>query len=132
MSCEAHNEEAVIGQLSFLRAIAIGGIFFLLPLAVLLFFLGQIAQVIFAVAVRIQPWLGEYLGIKDATGYALVFAIAVTLLFDNICQIHRRDGASIAVPLVTGIPGQQAMLGIKCDEPRIRVVAAAGKFGNRF
>lgn len=70
----------VIGKLSFLRATAIGGIFFLLPLAVLLFFIGQIAQVVFAVAVQIQPFLQDYLGINDATGYGLVFAIALLLL----------------------------------------------------
>ena len=70
----------VIGKLSFLRATAIGGIFFLLPLVVLLFFIGQIAQVVFAVAVQIQPVLRDYLGINDATGYGLVFAIALLLL----------------------------------------------------
>lgn len=73
-------KKLVVGQLSFLRATAIGGIFFLLPLAVLLFFLGQIAQVVFAVSVQVQPLLGDYLGINDATGYALVFAIAVLLI----------------------------------------------------
>lgn len=70
----------VIGKLSFLRATAIGGIFFLLPLVVLLFFIGQIAQVVFAVAVQIQPVLRDYLGINDATGYGLVSAIAVLVL----------------------------------------------------
>ncbi|MFG0255784.1 MAG: DUF502 domain-containing protein [Rhodopirellula sp. JB053] len=70
----------VTRQLSFLRATAIGGVFFLLPFAVLCFFLGQIAQVVFAIAVQIQPILRDYLGINDATGYALIFAIALLVL----------------------------------------------------
>lgn len=70
----------VIGQLTFLRATAIGGIFFLLPLVVLLFFLGQIAQVIFAVAFQIQPYALQYLGINHITGYAMICAIAVLLI----------------------------------------------------
>ncbi|EMI53990.1 DUF502 domain-containing protein [Rhodopirellula sallentina] len=70
----------VTRQLSFLRATAIGGVFFLLPFAVLCFFLGQIAQVVFAIAVEIQPILRDYLGINDATGYALIFAIALLVL----------------------------------------------------
>ncbi|TWT86451.1 DUF502 domain-containing protein [Neorhodopirellula pilleata] len=73
-------KDHVLGQLSFLRATAIGGIFFLLPLVVLLFFLGQIAQVIFAVAVQIQPLAQQYLGINHVTGYAMIFAIAVLLI----------------------------------------------------
>jgi uncharacterized membrane protein len=70
----------VIGKLSFLRATAIGGIFFLLPLAVLIFFLAQIGQVVFAVAVQAQPYLRDYLGIAHVTGYALIFAIALLIL----------------------------------------------------
>ncbi|QEG43808.1 DUF502 domain-containing protein [Roseimaritima ulvae] len=70
----------VIGHISFLRTTAIGGIFFLLPLAVLLFFLGQIGQVVYGLTVQIQPLLKDYLGINDATGYALVFAIVILLI----------------------------------------------------
>ncbi|EMI42599.1 putative membrane protein [Rhodopirellula sp. SWK7] len=70
----------VTRQLSFLRATAIGGIFFLLPFAVLCFFLGQIAQVVVAIAVQIQPILRDYLGINHVTGYALIFAIALLLI----------------------------------------------------
>lgn len=70
----------VIGQLSFLRATAIGGIFFLLPLVVLLFFVGQFAQVIFAVAVQVQPYAQQYLGIEHATGYAIIIGIAILLI----------------------------------------------------
>jgi len=70
----------VTQHLSFLRATAIGGIFFLLPLVVLCFFLGQIGQVVYAVAVQIQPFLKETLGIHHATGYGLIFAIALMVI----------------------------------------------------
>lgn len=65
---------------TFLRATAIGGIFFLLPLVVLCFLLGQIGRVVYAVAVEIQPFLRDALGINGATGYALVFAIAAMVI----------------------------------------------------
>ncbi|MCM2373754.1 DUF502 domain-containing protein [Aporhodopirellula aestuarii] len=70
----------VTRHLSFLRATAIGGIFFLLPFVVLCFFLGQIAQVVVAVAVEIQPFLRDQLGINDATGYVLIFGIALLVI----------------------------------------------------
>lgn len=73
-------KDHVLGHLSFLRATAIGGIFFLLPLVVLLFFLGQIAQVVVAVAAQIQPLLRDYVGISHATGYFLIFAIAALVI----------------------------------------------------
>lgn len=67
-------------HLSFLRATAIGGIFFLLPLVVVCFLLGQIGQLVYAVALQIQPILRDWLGIRGATGYVLVFAIAVSVI----------------------------------------------------
>lgn len=73
-------KDHVSRHLSFLRATAIGGIFFLLPLVVLCFFLGQIAQVVYAVTVEIQPFLRDTLGINHATGYALMFGIAIVAI----------------------------------------------------
>lgn len=67
-------------HLSFLRATAIGGIFFLLPLIVVCFLLGQIGQLIIAFAMQAQPLLRDWLGIQGATGYALVVAIAVLVI----------------------------------------------------
>ncbi len=64
-------------HLSFLRATAIGGIFFLLPLVVLCVLLGQIAQVVFAIAVQVQPFLRDWLGIHGPAGYVLVIAVVV-------------------------------------------------------
>lgn len=65
---------------SFLRATAIGGIFFLLPLVVVCFLLGQLGQLVFAVALQAQPILRDWLGIQGATGYVLVFVIAVLVI----------------------------------------------------
>lgn len=67
-------------QVRFLRATAIGGIFFLLPFAVLCFFLGQVAQVVYAVAIQLQPLMSEYLKVNDAMGYALLLFIAIIVL----------------------------------------------------
>ncbi|MFG0265067.1 MAG: DUF502 domain-containing protein [Rhodopirellula sp. JB055] len=65
---------------SFLRTTAIGGIFFLLPLVVVLFLIGQLAQVIYAVAVALLPILQDYTPFHDTTGYLLIFGIATLLL----------------------------------------------------
>lgn len=67
-------------HLSFLRATAIGGVFFLLPLVVLCFFLGQIAQLVYAVAIQMQPFLRDLLGINHVTGYVLIFTIALAVI----------------------------------------------------
>lgn len=64
-------------HLSFLRATAIGGIFFLLPLVVLCVLLGQIAQMVFAISVQVQPFLRDWLGIEGPAGYVLVIVIVV-------------------------------------------------------
>ncbi len=73
-------KQHVTRHLSFLRATAIGGIFFLLPFVVLCFFLGQIAQVVYVVAVQIQPFLHDKLGISGVAGYALIFSIALLVI----------------------------------------------------
>ncbi len=65
---------------SFLRATAIGGIFFLLPLVVLCVLLGQVAQVVVAIAMQIHPILRDWLGIQGTTGYALVIVIVVLII----------------------------------------------------
>ncbi|EMB19129.1 DUF502 domain-containing protein [Rhodopirellula europaea] len=65
---------------SFLRTTAIGGIFFLLPLLVVCVLLGQLVQVIYAVAIALLPFLRDYTPFHDTTGYLLVFGIATLLL----------------------------------------------------
>ncbi|MCC9644551.1 DUF502 domain-containing protein [Rhodopirellula sp. JC740] len=67
-------------QISFLRTTAIGGIFFLLPLLVVLVLIGQLVQVIYAVAVALLPFLNDYTPFHDTTGYLIVFAIATLVL----------------------------------------------------
>ena len=79
-------KQHVTRHLSFLRATAIGGIFFLLPFAVLCFFLGQIAQVVYVVAVQVQPILQDKLGISGITGYTLIFSIA-SLVIVLLCFV---------------------------------------------
>ncbi len=71
---------------TFLRATAIGGIFFLLPLVVLCVLLGQVGQVVFNVAAQMQPVLQDTLGIHGPSGYALVVVI-VTLLIVLLCFV---------------------------------------------
>ncbi len=73
-------KDQISRHVSVLRTTAIGGIFFLLPLAVFLFFLGQIGQVIYVVATNLQPVLNEYLHIHDYFGYSLIFLISITLI----------------------------------------------------
>ncbi len=58
---------------SFLWATAIGGVFFLLPLAVLLFLLGQVYSIVLAVAVPLHDWLP----LNTPLGIALLFGLAV-------------------------------------------------------
>ncbi|MEM1225472.1 MAG: DUF502 domain-containing protein [Planctomycetota bacterium] len=70
----------VTRHVSFLRATAIGGIFFLLPLLVICFLLGQVAQVIYSVAVAIQPNIPSWLPINEPTGIALIVSIAVLII----------------------------------------------------
>jgi len=72
-------KQHVTRHISFLRATAIGGIFFLLPLVVIGMLIGQVGQVVFSVATIIQPYLHQF-GLDDATGYVLTVGIAITLI----------------------------------------------------
>ncbi|MEM8911739.1 MAG: DUF502 domain-containing protein [Planctomycetota bacterium] len=67
-------------QISFLRTTAIGGIFFLLPFAVVCVLLGQVAQVVYAVAVSIQPYILPYWEVTSATAIALIGGASVALI----------------------------------------------------
>lgn len=67
-------------QISFLRTTAIGGIFFLLPLIVVCVLIGQVVQVVYAIAIGALPVLQEYMPFNDAFGYFLIFAIATLVL----------------------------------------------------
>ncbi|TWT66561.1 DUF502 domain-containing protein [Allorhodopirellula solitaria] len=81
---------------SFLRATAIGGIFFLLPLVVLGVLLGKVGQVIYAVVVQVQPILHDWLGIDGPAGYALIVAIVVLVIVLLCFMAGMMAGRSIA------------------------------------
>ncbi|MEM6365437.1 MAG: DUF502 domain-containing protein [Planctomycetota bacterium] len=70
----------VTRHISFLRATAIGGIFFLLPLIVICVLIGQVASVVYSAAVAIQPNIPAWLPINEPTGIALIVAIVVLLI----------------------------------------------------
>lgn len=70
----------VVRQISFLRTTAIGGIFFLLPFVVVCVLVGQVAQVVYAVAVTIQPQLQPYWEVTSATAIALIVGAALALI----------------------------------------------------
>lgn len=61
-------KERVNRTFGFLRTTAIGGIFFLLPFAVLVFLLGQVVQVVLIVAKN----AGEFVHLKTPMGYSLL------------------------------------------------------------
>jgi uncharacterized membrane protein len=69
-------KERVTKTFGFLRTTAIGGLIFLLPLAVIGFLLGYV----FNVVLLIYEPLKEYLPVSSAAGTALLFLIAVGIL----------------------------------------------------
>jgi len=63
----------------FLKTTAIGGLIFLLPLIVLGALVGQVAQIVFAVAKVISGYSG-YVPVNTAWGWALVVLISIALI----------------------------------------------------
>lgn len=70
----------VTRHVSFLRATAIGGIFFLLPLIVICVLVGQVAGVVYSVAVAIQPNIPAWVPLNEPTGITLIITVAVLLI----------------------------------------------------
>lgn len=68
--------EQVKRSFGFLRTTAIGGVFFLLPLVVIAFLLGQVVQVVWVVAKE----LNSYLPTQTPLGYASLFLAAIALI----------------------------------------------------
>lgn len=60
-------------SIGFLKTSAIGGIFFLLPLIVIGFLLGQLAQAIWTVALAIN----QFLPVQSVVGYTMIVLIAI-------------------------------------------------------
>ncbi|REJ92539.1 MAG: DUF502 domain-containing protein [Planctomycetota bacterium] len=69
-------------KIGVLKTTALGGVIFLLPLIIIGALLGQIAQVVYAIA----GVLGEWLPIKSAEGVALLLALAILIVL-LICFI---------------------------------------------
>jgi uncharacterized membrane protein len=99
-------------SLHFLRSTAIGGLFFLLPLAVLVGLLGQVYTVVAAVAVPLGNSLPDWLPINTAVGIAFLFSASVALLV-GVCfiagfiarrAIGRRFSTTIEKQLITVFP----------------------------
>ena len=61
---------------NFLWSTAIGGVFFLVPLAVVLFLLGELSSAIVAVAGPLMPWLP----VHSVLGATLLFLVALAVL----------------------------------------------------
>lgn len=89
---KAHIERSI----GFVRATALGGVLFILPLAVVLGLLGYVYSF---VAVLYEP-LKEWIPVRDAPGIALLFAVAVLILlmacFAAGLMAHRAIGRRVS------------------------------------
>ncbi|TWU42662.1 DUF502 domain-containing protein [Novipirellula artificiosorum] len=72
--------ENITKTVSFLRATAIGGVFFLLPLGVVLGLLGYIYNLVIAVAAPLHDALPSWLPLNTPVGIAFLFSLSVTIL----------------------------------------------------
>jgi uncharacterized membrane protein len=66
----------VMQSFGFLKTTAIGGLFFLLPLVVVGVLLGQVARIVWVVAVEVNGFLPT----QTAAGYTIVIAISIGLI----------------------------------------------------
>lgn len=99
-------------SLHFFRSTAIGGLFFLLPMAVILGLLGQVYSVVAAVAVPLGNALPDWVPINTAVGIAFLFSASVALIV-ALCffcgvvarrAIGRRFSTTIEKQLITVFP----------------------------
>lgn len=65
------------GKLRFLQTTAVGGVLFLLPIVVVIVLLGYVLQAV----VSVHAVLKEWIPFDSTTGIALLFALAVVLIF---------------------------------------------------
>ncbi len=95
-------------QVGFLRSTAIGGVFFLLPLAVAIGLLGQIYGIVAAVAVP----LSEMIPVNTPVGIAFLFSLSVAILI-GLCfaagvvarrAIGKKFSTTIEKQLITVFP----------------------------
>lgn len=66
-------KEKLDNSLSFLKTTAIGGVFFLLPFLVIVWLLAYVHRAVVAVHEMLRPWIP----FDSATGFALLFAVAL-------------------------------------------------------
>ena len=71
------------------KTTVLGGVFFLLPFAVLMFLIGQVAAMIVPVAAQIQPYIPEHLNVGNAS-LATVLAIALVLALCYLAGLAAR------------------------------------------
>ncbi len=69
-------QDKIKKQVGFFWATAIGGVFFLLPLAVVAFMLAQIYSIVQAIAKPLHDWVP----VNSPGGVALLFSLAVAIL----------------------------------------------------
>jgi uncharacterized membrane protein len=76
------------------KTTVLGGLFFLLPFAVLIFLIGQVAAMIVPVAAQIEKYLPEHLGVGNVS-LATVLAVALVLALCYLSGlVARRSFAS--------------------------------------
>ncbi|QDT06244.1 hypothetical protein K227x_46530 [Rubripirellula lacrimiformis] len=99
-------------SVGFLRSTAIGGLFFLLPLAVIAGLLGQVYSIVSAVAVPLGDAMPDWVPINTATGIAFLFSASVAVLV-GMCftagviarrAIGRKFSSTIERQLITIFP----------------------------
>jgi uncharacterized membrane protein len=110
-------------RLGFLRTTAIGGVLFLLPVAVIVVLLGYVFQAV----VSVHKVLKEWIPFDSATGIALLFGLAIVLLF-AACFVagliaHRAIGVHFSRTVESQLMKVYPKYGIYKD-------ILAGKFGS--
>lgn len=99
-------------SLHFFRSTAIGGLFFLLPLAVILGLSGQVYSIVAAMAVPLGNSLPAWVPISTAVGIAFLFSASVALIV-GLCflsgviarrTIGRKFSTTIEKQLITVFP----------------------------
>src|SRR6056297_2421598 len=104
--------EKLSESVGFLRSTAIGGVFFLLPLAVIIGLLGQVYGIVSTVAVPLGESLPQWLPVNTPLGITLLFTATVALLV-LVCfsagvlarrAIGRKFSRSVEKQLITIFP----------------------------
>ncbi|MGB7324908.1 MAG: hypothetical protein WBD31_08545 [Rubripirellula sp.] len=99
-------------SVGFLRSTAIGGLFFLLPLAVIIGLLGQVYGIVAAVAVPLGDSLPDWVPVNSAMGITFLFSASVATIV-GMCffagvvarrAIGKKFSSTIEKQLITVFP----------------------------